>query len=152
MYMGYHGDNKLPAALSHLTPVTHFVPMTSLFYLGVNSSSVRRMHLNLAMESKKSSKKWYKSMPIFNINFLSLIRGMSLWGKYSILEQDFLWLSQLGVMINETLQIMNRDILVSADISAENISLIQLIVSLLLIFLVAKYVLQIEKHQQSTFK
>lgn len=90
-------------------------------------------------------------MPIFNINFLSWV-WMSLWGKYSILEQDFLWLSQLGVMINETLQIMNRDILVSADISAENISLIQLIVSLLLIFLVAKYVLQIEKHQQSTFK
>ena len=24
MYLGYHGDNKLPAALSHLTPVTHF--------------------------------------------------------------------------------------------------------------------------------
>ena len=50
-----------------------FVPMTSLFYLGVNSNSVRRMHLNLAMESKKSSTNWYKSMPIFNINFLSWV-------------------------------------------------------------------------------
>ena len=145
MYLGYHGDNKLPAALSHLTPVTDFCSHD--FPLLFGSKQWEGCTSTLPW-NQKSLQKIYKNQCQFST--LISYHGYELMRE--ILEQDFLWLSQLGVMINETLQIMNRDILVSADISTENISLIQLIVSLLLIFLVAKYVLQIEKHQQSTFK
>ena len=151
MYLGYHGDNKLPAALSHLTPVTDFCSHDFPLLFG----SKLQISEKDAPQPCHGIKKVFNKIDINQCQFSTLIsyHGYELMGEIlNTWARLFMTFSVRCHDINETLQIMNRDILVSADISTENISLIQLIVSLLLIFLVAKYVLQIEKHQQSTFK